>query len=768
MHRGLQPSSRAFYVTQRRFIVRVRDTPSTGPSTAAIRETALEEKFLQDLEANLNLPLPPNPRQLSFGKVGFSREDAWNIVDAMFMTRIAHNVSRRAALEGTVFYTIGPGGHEGVAGLAAALRPTDPAFLHYRDTAFQLMRSLQAGDTDVLLNLMRSYTLSSRDKTTGGRHKALGDRDLNIIPKTSTIASHLPRAVGLAASLSMPRAMKTHGVYPDTAIVVASAGDGSICHATYRASVNFLQYTYIARRIRCPTLMFVADNNIAISTRTPPGWVEWSLKATQLPYFHCHGENVLDVFEQAQAAAAVCRKQGTPVFLHMTCARLFNHAGADSGAYYTPAEIREIVARDPLPFLAGQMVEEGYATHAELLDRYRGIQLRTEAALKVAAAEPKLANLEEVAAAILPPPTSSPPNATTATHLWQPPSHTKNLLYKQHITSVLTETLDKERNSFLIGQDIGEKGGNYGCTDGLRKLFGRLRVRDALLDETSILGVGLGSALNGFLPIVEICYLAYIHNAIDQIRGEAATLSFFSNGQFSNGMIVRISGGGLTEFGGHFHNENSLSSLLDIPGLLVVYPSNGRDYTRLFRKCISAAKQGRVIIILEPIKGYAQRTYGTEGTSWMFPYPAVEDELALGELVRYEDTSGVKKLAIVSYGNGVVISLEARELLKKQGIEGIEIIDRPTLVGSTDDIKLFNLLNEFECVLFADESRQQGCLSEDLFARLHQHCDKIHPKTVGLVAAANSFIPLGPAAKVNGLYLSTNRVVEAALNMLNK
>jgi len=97
--------------------------------------------------------------------------------------------------------------------------------------------------------------------------------------------------------------------------------------------------------------------------------------------------------------------------------------------------------------------------------------------------------------------------------------------------------------------------------------------------------------------------LSYIHNAIDQLRGEAATLSFFSNAQFSNGLILRMSGGGLTSFGGYFHNENSVAPLLDMPGVAFVYPSCGRTYVELFRTCHALARQGRVVVVLEPIKG---------------------------------------------------------------------------------------------------------------------------------------------------------------------
>ena len=122
------------------------------------------------------------------------------------------------------------------------------------------------------------------------------------------------------------------------------------------------------------------------------------------------------------------------------------------------------------------------------------------------------------------------------------------------------------------------KGGVYGVTRGLQKRFGAGRVFDTLLDETSILGLALGAALTGFVPVPEIQYLAYLHNAEDQLRGEAATLQFFSQGQYRNGMVVRVAGYGYQKgFGGHFHNDNALGVLRDIPGLVIASPARPDD-----------------------------------------------------------------------------------------------------------------------------------------------------------------------------------------------
>ena len=104
---------------------------------------------------------------------------------------------------------------------------------------------------------------------------------------------------------------------------------------------------------------------------------------------------------------------------------------------------------------------------------------------------------------------------------------------------------------------------------------------DTLLDETSILGIALGTAISGFVPIPEIQYLAYLHNAEDQLRGEAATLQFFSQGAYRNGMVVRIQGYGYQKgFGGHFHNDNGVGVLRDVPGLVIASPARPNDAAR--------------------------------------------------------------------------------------------------------------------------------------------------------------------------------------------
>ena len=176
----------------------------------------------------------------------------------------------------------------------------------------------------------------------------------------------------------------------------------------------------------------------------------------------------------------------------------------------------------------------------------------------------------------------------------------------------------------MFGEDVARKGGVYGVTRGLHEEGGPARVFDTLLDEQSILGLALGAGVSGLLPIPEIQYLAYLHNAADQIRGEGATLQFFSNRQYRNPMVVRVAGYGYQKgFGGHFHNDNVDRRAARHPRLVIASP---RGPTTPRPCCARAwrprARRGRVCVFLEPIALYHTRDLYEDGDDrWLAAYP---------------------------------------------------------------------------------------------------------------------------------------------------
>src|SRR4029079_16324261 len=181
-------------------------------------------------------------------------------------------------------------------------RTTDPALLHYRSGAFLAARAHLDGSVDPAREPLRSLTSSAADPMSGGRHKVIGHPKLHVIPQTSTIASHLPRAVGLGLALGLAGQLDRETPWPDDAVVLCSFGDASVNHSTATGALNAAAYlTYVHRD--CPVLFVCEDNGIGISTRTPRGWVTATLAQWPgLRYFHAHGHRPAELLGTTEEA----------------------------------------------------------------------------------------------------------------------------------------------------------------------------------------------------------------------------------------------------------------------------------------------------------------------------------------------------------------------------------------------------------------------------------------------------------------------------------
>ena len=487
-------------------------------------------------------------------------EELWR---AQVDSRQSDYAARWLQQHGRSFYTIGSAGHESNAAVALALRVDDPALLHYRSGAFYLARAGQAG-IEGLRDVMLGVVAAAVEPIAGGRHKVFGRKELAVIPMTSTIASHLPRSVGIALAIDRATRLGVSSPWKQDAIVLCSFGDASINHATAQAALNTTAQIAF-QGLPLPLLYVCEDNGLGISVPTPTGWVESALTARpELRYEIAYGHDPAEVLGMTAELAAWVRERRRPALLHLRCVRYLSHGGADAEmAYRPPRAIRADYERDPILGTARWLVSAGRATGAQLADDYLAARDEVrELALEVASL-PQMTSAEQVMAPLAP--RSPAVVAEKAERVGVAGS--EPLTVAQAINHGLAAVLERHPNALLFGEDIAVKGGVYGVTRGLHARFGAGRVFDTLLDETSILGLALGSAVSGFLPIPEIQYLAYLHNAEDQIRGEASTLQFFSQRAYRNGMVVRIAGYGYQRgFGGHFHNDDAVGVLRDIPG----------------------------------------------------------------------------------------------------------------------------------------------------------------------------------------------------------
>ena len=672
--------------------------------------------------------------------------EAVAIFRSQCLSRNLDRRSRKMQKVGQGFYTIGSSGHEGMAAVASALRVDDMAFLHYRDGAFQTRRSAMVPGTTPTWDMLLSFSTAKADPISGGRHKVLGSRPLMIPPQTSTIASHLPKAVGAAYSIGLAkRRPPEHKILADDSIVMCSFGDASSNHSTAQGAINTACWTSY-QSISMPMLFVCEDNGIGISTRTPGGWINANFaNKPGLKYFRANGLDLFNTFRAASEAAEYVRTRKKPAFLHLTLVRLYGHAGADLQQSYLAKSVFEAWEDDdPLLHSARLLIEHGALTSDEVLAIYTETEAQCTRVAEEVIKQPRLKTASEVMVAIVPPdreckPTNGPdPDARAAAFGGEVKQMENPQPMSRLINWALTDLMLEFPEVVMMGEDIGRKGGVYGVTQKLCDRFGSNRMIDTLLDEQSILGLAIGMAHNGFIPMPEIQFLAYLHNAEDQLRGEAATLPFFSNGQFTNPMVLRIAGRGYQKgVGGHFHTDNSLAVLRDIPGIVIACPSHGADAAMMLRTCVKLAREEqRVVVVVEPIALYPMRDlHEDKDGGWMHKYPSPDKHIDLGEV----GVTGDGPLAIITYANGHYLSQQAARTLQSNGIK-TRIIDMRWVAPMPIE-SLLAAIDGAEKVLIVDECRGTGGQSEALLSMLSERS----PLPASRLAAEDSFIATGPA-----------------------
>lgn len=730
------------------------------------RSEVIDQNFIEWVKSG-NLPERHTPT--TFQQSGMTPAMYMDIFESQMISRHLDLAARRFRSRNLTFYTIGSSGHEGNAVHGRVFRLTDMAFLHYRSGAFFIQRSKEyPGSTPVYDGLL-SLAASKEDPISEGRHKVFGSLELNVPPQTSTIASHLPKAVGAALSVGRAKDMNIVGAIPHDGVVLCTFGDASSNHATAQAAFNAAALCSF-QGLPVPLVFICEDNGIGISVPTPNGWIESNFSHRPgLRYLKCDGLSIADTYLVSKEAETISRRIRRPVFLHVRTVRLLGHAGSDvETSYRSLDQIQATERQDPLLHSAREALENGFVSADELVNIYQSIRRRVDVVGEVAVLRPKLDGAAEVMRSIIPQkgvrsPRSIPDESTRKSVLGDRIRPGQRFHFARLHNLGLADMMLQYPNSLIFGEDVARKGGVYNVTTGLLDLFGPKRVFNSHLDETSILGNAIGMAHNGFIPIPEIQFLAYVHNAEDQIRGEAATLSFFSSGKYQNPMVIRIAGLAYQKgFGGHFHNDNSFNVFRDIPGLVVAVPSNGADAVKLFRQCMRLAHEdGRVVVFIEPIALYMTKDLHKDGDGeWQFEYPSLGEEIPLGEVTRYGDG---KDIAIVTYGNGYYLSRQAEQILRNEHGLNCRVIDLHWMLPVADEA-LIRETADCDAILIVDECRKTGSISEQLVTLF---VEKLNPlPTVQVHAAEDCFIPLGATATVT--LPSRDSIVEAALKMKKK
>ncbi|MBX3132689.1 MAG: alpha-ketoacid dehydrogenase subunit beta [Gemmatimonadaceae bacterium] len=299
------------------------------------------------------------------------------------------------------------------------------------------------------------------------------------------------------------------------------------------------------------------------------------------------------------------------------------------------------------------------------------------------------------------------------------------ITYLEAIREALDEEMARDKNVFLLGEDIGAYGGAFKVTDGLMAKYGEERVVDSPISEIAIVGAAAGAAHMGMRPVVEMQFIDFIANAYDMLTNYVATARY--RAFLPTPMVVRGPSGGYVR-GGPFHSQNPEAGFIHTPGLKVVYPATAEDAKGLMK---AAIRDDDCVLFFEH-KYLYRRVKGT--------MPAGDHVVPIG---RARVAREGRDVSIITYAATVHKSLEAAERLAAEGIE-VEVIDLRSL-APLDDEAIFTTVRKTNRVLIVHEDTRTGGIAGELTARINESCFAYLDAPVLRVTAHDIPLPYAPA-----------------------
>jgi acetoin:2,6-dichlorophenolindophenol oxidoreductase subunit beta len=270
----------------------------------------------------------------------------------------------------------------------------------------------------------------------------------------------------------------------------------------------------------------------------------------------------------------------------------------------------------------------------------------------------------------------------------------RTIFYRAAINEAISGEMERDPDVFIMGEDVAVYGGVYKASDGLLSRFGPERVRDTPISEAAIVGAGIGAAMQGMRPVVEIMYADFIPIAMDQIVNQACQMYFVSAGQVPVPLVVRTQGGA-GAFAGAQHSKNLESWFTHIPGIKVVAPATPYDAKGLLT---SAIRDDNPVIFFEH-----KRLYRTTGH---VPETAYTIPIGKAEIKRPGDD-----ITIVAWSQMVREALRAAETLAAEGISA-EVIDLRTLSPLDEETLCRSVKRTHRAVVVQEGWRRNGFAAE--------------------------------------------------------
>jgi 2-oxoisovalerate dehydrogenase E1 component len=568
--------------------------------------------------------------------------------------------------QGRAPFIISCAGHEAAQiGVGWPLKPKyDWISPYYRDVVLNLRMGMTP------LDLMLSVLAKAADPASGGKQTPghFSDRRLNIISGGSPVATQMVHGAGAAYGLKMDGTDK---------VVMTCYGEGAGSEGDTHEAFNF------AAIYKLPEVFVCQNNGFAISTPFKLNYaVEYAAQRAAgygFPGVTVDGRDPVTCYVVASEAIARARAGYGPSLIECLVDRLGAHSSEDDQRRYrTQEEIDQLAKNDCLEQFKARLLEEGVLSAKEIAEYEDRVKDEVAKATKEGMESPD----------------PLPENALTNVYGLDVPKaiepapglETEEMNMVAALRSCLTEEMERDPRVMVLGEDVGQKGGVFLVTDGLRKRFGAERVIDTPLGESSIAGVSLGLALAGKRPVAEMQFTDFAHMAFNQITNEIAKFRYRSDGDWGVPIVVRAPMGGHAH--GALYHSQSIEARFATPGLKIVIPSSPYEAKGLL---LAAIRDPDPVLFFEHKRLYRMFKEAVPNGEYLIP-------LQTARTAR-EGTD----LSVFCYGLMVQYAQEAAKNLEGDGVS-VEIVDLRTVYPLDKEAILASARKTGKCLVLYEDN----------------------------------------------------------------
>lgn len=596
-------------------------------------------------------------------------------------------------------------GEEAVAvGVMQALAPEDSLLCTYREHGHALVRGVSAGA--IMAEMFGKVEGCARGRG-GSMH--LFDKEHRLFGGNAIVGSHLPLAVGMAL------ADKLRGVERVTACFF---GDGAVAEGEFHEAMNLAALWKLRVLFVCENNQFCMGTAIEFHQSEPELWKKAA--AYRMAARRVDGMDPLAVEQAAHEAVAAIKAGHGPQFLEFLTYRFRAHSMFDAELYREKSQVQQWRARDPLVTFTAALKEQGLISDEDVEEIEQQVKSEVDEAVAFAEAG-TLEPLEELERFVYseevdPASVYALPPAET------PAAETREIIYREAMREAMSSAMRRDPRVVLLGADVGAYGGCFAVSRGMLQEFGPERVIGTPLSESGYTGAGLGAAMNGMLPIVEIMTCNFSLIALDQILNNAATILHMSGGLFNTPVVIRMATGGGKRLGAQ-HSHTFDGWFAHIPGLKVVAPATVEDARGMLE---SALADPDPVLIFENSLLYNNKA--------ALPVNAGPVDISKAKVRR-----AGSDITVIAYGMALVKALEAAELLAQEGIE-CEVIDLRVL-RPLDDATLMASVAKTHCALVVDEAWRSVSIASEVSARIMEQAFYDLDRPVGRLCGAEVPMP---------------------------